>query len=225
MAARTLQEQASGPITNPGEMGFTHELAVEVLRSIPQYRASFKRVYGNDEIKFDDATNAIAAFEATLVTPNAPFDRWLKGDKAAISPTALKGYQLFKSIGCVACHNGEAVGGGSFQKMGMVEPYVTQNPAQGVAGLTGKDADRMLFKVPTLRNVALTYPYFHDGAYWKLEEAVDVMARLQLGRKLGTEEVGQIVAFLETLTGDQPDFKLPILPPSSAQTPRPQPFN
>jgi len=99
------------------------------------------------------------------------------------------------------------------------------SPAQGVAGLTGKDADRMLFKVPTLRNVALTYPYFHDGAYWKLEEAVDVMARLQLGRKLGTEEVSQIVAFLETLTGDQPDFKLPILPPSSAQTPRPQPFN
>ncbi|MDP9529238.1 cytochrome-c peroxidase [Pseudomonas protegens] len=223
--AATLQEQASGPITNPGEMGFTHELAVEVLRSIPQYRASFKRVYGNDEISFEDATNAIAAFEDTLVTPNAPFDRWLKGDKAAISPTALKGYQLFKSIGCVACHNGEAVGGGSFQKMGMIEPYVTQNPAQGVAGLTGKDADRMLFKVPTLRNVALTYPYFHDGAYWKLEEAVDVMARLQLGRKLGTEEVGQIVAFLETLTGDQPDFKLPILPPSSAQTPRPQPFN
>lgn len=223
--AATLQEQASGPITNPGEMGFTHELAVEVLRSIPQYRASFKRVYGNDEIRFEDATNAIAAFEDTLVTPNAPFDRWLKGDKAAISPTALKGYQLFKSIGCVACHNGEAVGGGSFQKMGMIEPYVTQNPAQGVAGLTGKDADRMLFKVPTLRNVALTYPYFHDGAYWKLEEAVDVMARLQLGRKLGAEEVGQIVAFLETLTGDQPDFKLPILPPSSPQTPRPQPFN
>ncbi|QZI71698.1 cytochrome-c peroxidase [Pseudomonas protegens] len=223
--AATLQEQASGPITNPGEMGFTHDLAVDVLRSIPQYRASFKRVYGNDEISFEDATNAIAAFEDTLVTPNAPFDRWLKGDKAAISPTALKGYQLFKSIGCVACHNGEAVGGGSFQKMGMIEPYVTQNPAQGVAGLTGKDADRMLFKVPTLRNVALTYPYFHDGAYWKLEEAVDVMARLQLGRQLGTEEVGQIVAFLETLTGDQPDFKLPILPPSSAQTPRPQPFN
>ncbi|SEB50880.1 cytochrome c peroxidase [Pseudomonas saponiphila] len=223
--AATLQEQASGPITNPGEMGFSHELAVEVLRSIPQYRASFKRVYGNDEISFEDATNAIAAFEDTLVTPNAPFDRWLKGDKAAISPTALKGYQLFKSIGCVACHNGEAVGGGSFQKMGMLEPYVTKNPAQGVAGLTGKDADRMLFKVPTLRNVALTYPYFHDGAYWKLEEAVDVMARLQLGRQLDTEEVGQIVAFLETLTGDQPDFKLPILPPSSAQTPRPQPFN
>ncbi|MGC5703542.1 cytochrome-c peroxidase [Pseudomonas sp. NFXW11] len=223
--AATLQEQAGGPIANPGEMGFTHELAVDVLRSIPQYRASFKRVYGSEEIKFDDVTNAIAAFEDTLVTPNAPFDRWLKGDQAAISPTALKGYQLFKSIGCVACHNGEAVGGTSFQKMGMVEPYVTQNPAQGVAGLTGKDADRMRFKVPTLRNVALTYPYFHDGAYWKLEEAVDVMARLQLGRKLGDEEIGQIVAFLETLTGDQPDFKLPMLPPSSAQTPLPQPFN
>lgn len=223
--AANLQEQAGGPIANPGEMGFTHDLAVEVLRSIPQYRASFKRVYGDDGIKFEDVTNAIAAFEETLVTPNAPFDRWLLGDKKAISPTALQGYQLFKSIGCVGCHNGQAVGGSSFQKMGMVEPYATKNPAQGVAGLTGKDADRMMFKVPTLRNVALTYPYFHDGAYWKLEEAVDVMSRLQLGRKLSTDEVNQIVAFLDTLTGDQPNFKLPVLPPSSAQTPHPTPFN
>ncbi|AYG06394.1 cytochrome-c peroxidase [Pseudomonas fluorescens] len=223
--AATLQEQAGGPIANPGEMGFTHDLAVDVLRSIPQYQAAFKKVYGDDGIKFDDVTNAIAAFEETLVTPNAPFDRWLLGDKKAISATAAQGYQLFKSIGCVACHNGEAVGGSTFQKMGMVEPYATQNPAQGVAGLTGKDQDRMMFKVPTLRNVALTYPYFHDGAYWNLSEAVDVMARLQLGRKLSTDEVSQIVAFLDTLTGDQPDFKLPILPPSSAKTPRPAPFN
>lgn len=222
--AATLKEQAGGPIANPGEMGFTHDLAADVLRSIPQYREAFKSVYGNDNVNIDEITDALAAFEETLVTPNAPFDRWLKGDKSAISPTALKGYELFKNTGCVACHNGEAVGGNSMQKMGLVEPYVTKNPAEGIAGLTGKDADRMRFKVPTLRNVELTYPYFHDGAYWKLEDAVDVMARLQLGRKLNHEEVGQIVAFLKTLTGDQPDFKLPILPPSSTDTPHPVPF-
>jgi cytochrome c peroxidase len=222
--AATLKEQAGGPIANPGEMGFTHDLAADVLRSIPQYREAFKSVYGNDNVNIDEITDALAAFEETLVTPNAPFDRWLKGDKNAISPTALKGYELFKNTGCVACHNGEAVGGNSMQKMGLVEPYVTKNPAEGIAGLTGKDADRMRFKVPTLRNVELTYPYFHDGAYWKLEDAVDVMARLQLGRKLNHEEVGQIVAFLKTLTGDQPDFKLPILPPSSTDTPHPVPF-
>ena len=222
--AATLKEQAGGPIANPGEMGFTHNLASDVVRSIPQYRDSFKAVYGNDKVSIDDITDALAAFEETLVTPNSPFDRWLKGDKDAISPTALKGYELFKNTGCIACHNGEAVGGSSMQKMGMVEPYVTKNPSEGVAGLTGKDADRMRFKVPTLRNVELTYPYFHDGAYWNLDEAVDVMARLQLGRQLSKEEVTQIVAFLKTLTGDQPDFKLPQLPPSSPQTPRPVPF-
>lgn len=222
--AKTLKEQAGGPIANPGEMAFSHDLALDVLRSIPQYRGAFQAVYGDDGVKIDDVTDAIAAFEETLVTPHSPFDRWLLGDASAISSKAQEGYQLFKSVGCVACHNGEAVGGGSFQKMGMVEPYATKNKAEGVAGLTGKDADRMMFKVPTLRNVELTYPYFHDGAYWKLEEAVDVMARLQLGRKLSTDEVGQIVAFLKTLTGDQPSFALPILPPSTAETPRPQPF-
>ncbi|MFN1265150.1 cytochrome-c peroxidase [Pseudomonas lundensis] len=222
--AKTLKEQAGGPIANPGEMGFTHNLASDVVRSIPQYRASFKAVYGDDTVSIDHITDALAAFEETLVTPNAPFDRWLKGEKDAISPAAVKGYELFKNTGCIACHNGEAVGGASMQKMGMIEPYVTKNPSEGVAGLTGKDTDRMLFKVPTLRNVELTYPYFHDGAYWNLDEAVDVMARLQLGRKLSQEEVGQIVAFLKTLTGDQPSFMLPQLPPSSAHTPPPVPF-
>lgn len=222
--AKTLKEQAGGPIANPGEMGFTHNLASDVVRSIPQYRASFKAVYGDDTVSIDHITDALAAFEETLVTPNAPFDRWLKGEKDATSPAAVKGYELFKNTGCIACHNGEAVGGASMQKMGMIEPYVTKNPSEGVAGLTGKDTDRMLFKVPTLRNVELTYPYFHDGAYWNLDEAVDVMARLQLGRKLSQEEVGQIVAFLKTLTGDQPSFMLPQLPPSSAHTPHPVPF-
>lgn len=223
--AADLKEQAGGPIANPMEMGFTHTLAVDVLESIPQYRESFKKVYGKKSIDIDQVTDAIAAFEETLVTPNSRFDQWLKGDKKALTKDELAGYQLFKEVGCTACHNGSAVGGNSFQKMGLVEPYSTKNPAEGVAGLTGNDADRMKFKVPTLRNVELTYPYFHDGAYWNLEEAVDVMARLQLGRKLQDKQVKQITAFLKTLTGEQPSFALPILPPSTAKTPRPQPFN
>lgn len=222
--AADLKEQAAGPIANPMEMAFTHILAIDVLRSIPQYRESFKAVYKTDEITLDEVTDAIAEFEKTLVTPNSRFDLWLKGDQQAISQIELEGYQLFKSIGCVACHNGPALGGNSFQKMGLVEPYETSNPAEGVAGLTGKDADRFKFKVPTLRNVELTYPYFHDGAYWKLEESVDIMARLQLGRKLSEEEIGKITAFLKTLTGEQPSFALPLLPPSNNDTPRPQPF-
>lgn len=223
--AADLKEQAAGPIANPGEMAFTHSLAVDTLASIPQYRESFRKVYGEAPISIDQVTDAIAEFEKTLVTPFSRFDRWLLGDAQALSEQELRGYQLFKDTGCVACHNGPGVGGNSFQKMGVVEAYATANPAEGVAALTGKDADRFKFKVPTLRNVELTYPYFHDGAYWKLEEAVDVMARLQLGRKLADEEVASITAFLKTLTGQQPSFALPILPPSHSDTPRPQPFD
>ncbi|GAB3379480.1 hypothetical protein GCM10027514_18250 [Azotobacter armeniacus] len=168
--AADLKEQAAGLIANPQEMAFSHILAVDVLSSIPQYRKSFKAIYQSNKITLDAVTDAIAEFEKTLVTPNSRFDRWLQGDETALSKTELEGYQLFKSVGCVACHNGPAVGGGSFQKMGLVTTYQTSNPAQGVAGLTGKETDRFLFKVPTLRNVELTYPYFHDGAYWKLEE-------------------------------------------------------
>lgn len=222
--AKDLKEQAGGPIANPGEMAFTHELAIDTLKSIPGYVAEFKQVFKTDKLSIDEVTTAIAAFEETLVTPNSRFDRWLDGDHKALASNELEGYKLFKESGCVACHNGPNLGGNSFQKMGLVEPYETSNPAQGVAGLTGKDADRFKFKVPTLRNVELTYPYFHDGAYWKLEESVDIMARLQLGRKLSEEEIGKITAFLKTLTGEQPSFALPLLPPSNNDTPRPQPF-
>jgi len=223
--AATLKEQAAGPIANPKEMAFTHTLAVDVLSSIPQYRESFRKIYKTDQITLDAVTDAIAEFEKTLVTPNSRFDRWLEGDEQALSKTELEGYQLFKSVGCVACHNGPAVGGNSFQKMGLAAPYKTSNPAEGVAGLTGKESDRQVFKVPTLRNIELTYPYFHDGAYWKLEEAVDVMARVQLGRQLQADEIDKITAYLKTLTGEQPRFEMPILPPSTAQTVKPSPFN
>ena len=222
--ARDLKQQAEGPIANPGEMAFTHELAVEVIASIPQYVTAFGAAFGTPRVDIDRITTAIAAFEETLVTPNSRFDRWLLGNNDAITSEELDGYRLFKTSGCVACHNGPAAGGTSFRKMGVVEPYRTNNPAEGRVAVTGKDADRFNFKVPTLRNVELTYPYFHDGAAATLGEAVDVMGRVQLGRRFTAVENASIVAFLKTLTGDQPAFVLPLLPPSSDETPRPSPF-
>ena len=221
--AADLKEQAGGPIANPGEMAFSHTLAIDVLQSIPGYVREFRQVFGKDKIDIDQVTTAIAEFEKTLVTPNSRFDQWLLGKKDALSKDELEGYKLFKESGCVACHNGEAVGGNSFQKMGVVEPY-KGNTSDGRAAVTGNDADRFNYQVPTLRNVEMTYPYFHDGAYWTLTEAVDVMGRLQLGKKFSKEENARIVAFLKTLTGEQPKFLLPILPPSSDKTPRPTPF-
>jgi len=162
--------------------------------------------------------------EKTLVTPNSRFDQWLLGNKDALTAEEMAGYELFKNSGCTACHNGPAVGGNSFQKMGVVEPYKSTSPAEGMSGVTGKDADRFKFKVPTLRNVEMTYPYFHDGEAQTLTQAVDVMGRLQLGKKFSPKENAQIVAFLKTLTGDQPSFLLPILPPSTDKTPPPKPF-
>ncbi len=222
--AKDLKAQAGGPIANPGEMAFTHELAVDVLNSIPAYKAEFKKVFGKDAANIDMVTDAIAAFEETLVTPDSRFDKWLKGDKKALSQAEQQGYTLFKDSGCTACHYGPAVGGSSFQTMGLVAKYDTPNKAVGVAGLTGKDADRMKFKVPTLRNVEMTYPYFHDGEADSLEKAVEIMGKLQVGRAYNPEEIAKIVAFLKTLTGKQPDFKMPILPPSTNDTPKPKPF-
>ena len=223
--AKGLKEQAGGPIANPGEMAFTHKLAVDVLRSIPQYRGRFKQVFGADEISIDMVTDAIAAFEETLVTPDSRFDMWLKGDKNAISQNELEGYKLFKESGCASCHHGTAVGGTSFQKMGVLTPYKTANKVEGRKEVTGKETDRFVFKVPTLRNIELTYPYFHDGEVESLEEAVDIMGRIQLGKEFSNKDNAKIVAFLKTLTGKQPDFKLPVLPPSVNETPKPEPFD
>lgn len=222
--AADLKEQAGGPIANPGEMASTHTLALDVLQSIPAYTTEFKQVFGSDKINIEQVTQAIAEFEKTLVTPNSRFDQWLLGNKNAITEQELAGYNLFKQVGCTACHNGEALGGNSFQKMGLVKPYKTSNTAEGLSGVTGKDADRFKFKVPTLRNVEMTYPYFHDGEAATLTDAVDVMGKLQLGKQFSESENAQIVAFLKTLTGDQPSFIMPILPASVDKTPRPKPF-
>lgn len=222
--AKDLQAQAGGPIANPGEMAFTHTLAINVLESIPAYVREFKQVYGKSNIDIEQVTKAIAEFEKTLVTPNSRFDQWLLGDEDALTADELSGYKLFKASGCAACHNGEAAGGNSFQKMGVLEPYRANSPVEGLIAVTGKDADRFKFKVPTLRNIEMTYPYFHDGEAETLAEAVDIMGGLQLGKKFSEKENALIVAFLKTLTGDQPVFQLPILPPSTERTPQPQPF-
>jgi cytochrome c peroxidase len=222
--AADLKEQAAGPIANPAEMAASHDLAVEVLTSIPQYEEEFEAVFGSPGIDIDRITTAIAEFEESLVTPGAPFDLWLQGDEGALTAAELQGYALFKQNGCIACHNGPAAGGNSFQKMGLVAPYETDNEAIGLAGVTGNEADEYKFKVPTLRNVEMTYPYFHDGGAATLTEAVDVMARVQLGKELTPEDTALMVAFLKTLTGEQPAFGLPILPPSTDATVRPAPF-
>ncbi|MCP5538199.1 MAG: cytochrome-c peroxidase [Akkermansiaceae bacterium] len=222
--AANLKEQAGGPIANPGEMASTHTLAIDILNSIPAYVKEFNQVFGEKKITIDHVTDAIAEFEKTLVTPNSRFDQWLKGNKDAISEQELNGYKLFKSNGCVACHNGEAVGGTMYQKMGLIKPYPTSNPSKGRYEVTKNDADLNMFKVPTLRNVELTYPYFHDGGAKTLEQAVKIMGDVQFGKKLTDAEVADIVAFLKTLTGEQPSFTLPILPPSNPNTPAPKPF-
>jgi len=134
--ASDLKEQAGGPIANPGEVAFTHVLAIGTLETIPGYVRSFERVYGDEVITIEEVTDAIAAFEETLVTPNSPFDRFLKGDQNAITMEAKAGYELFKSVGCTACHNGKAVGGSSFQKMGVVKPYDTTSTVAGRSAVT-----------------------------------------------------------------------------------------
>lgn len=222
--AKDLKAQAGGPIENPGEMGSTHQLAVEVVKSISGYQNAFKGAFGSDGVDIDRITTAIAEFEKTLVTPNSRFDQWLKGKKEAITQQEKDGYALFKSSGCIACHNGVAVGGSSYQKMGAIKPYKTESKAEGRFGVTGKVEDKLMFKVPTLRNIELTYPYFHDGNAATLTDAVDIMGKIQLGKTFSKDENASIVAFLKTLTGDQPAFVLPILPPSVDSTPKPVPF-
>lgn len=220
--AKDLQEQAAGPIENPKEMAFTHDLAIGTLKSIPQYQQWFKKAYGSENFTIAEVTDAIATFEKTLRTPNSKFDKWLKGDDSALTVQQVEGYALFKQKGCIACHSGPLAGGQMYQKMGLVKSFKTDNPDIGRAAITGKEFDKYVFKVPTLRNVELTYPYFHDGSVWDLQEAVEVMADIQLGQSLTKSESRKITAFLRSLTGEQPQITLPHLPPSTHSTTRPQ---
>ena len=216
--AKTLAEQATGPITNPLEMAMTPELAEGVIRSIPGYRPYFEKAFGSKNPTFSEIAEALAAFETTLTTPNAPFERYLKGDKNALTQQQIDGLKLFRRSGCIRCHSGNLLGGTSFQKVGSVRPYVTDNSSEGRMDVSGKPWDEMMFKVPTLLNVERTAPYFHDGAVKTLPDAVKKMADIQLDMNLSEKQVEEIVAFLESLNGELPKIEKPTLPPSGPET-------
>lgn len=216
--AKTLAEQATGPITNPLEMAMTPELAEGVIRSIPGYRPYFEKAFGSKNPTFSEIAEALAAFETTLTTPNAPFERYLKGDKNALTQQQIDGLKLFRRSGCIRCHSGNLLGGTSFQKVGSVRPYVTDNSSKGRMDVSGKPWDEMMFKVPTLLNVERTAPYFHDGAVKTLPDAVKKVADIQLDMNLSEKQVEEIVAFLESLNGELPKIEKPTLPPSGPET-------
>jgi cytochrome c peroxidase len=226
--AQDLQEQAGGPLVNPLEMGTTERHVVEQLQSIPGYVAEFKQAFPEqaEPITFENVRHAIALFEATLLTPHAPFDRFLQGDEDALTAEQQEGLQLFIQKGCAACHSGINVGGGMYAPFGVVEkPGAAILPPtdKGRFEVTKTVSDEYVFKVPTLRNIALTPPYFHTGKAWDLRQAVAVMGASQLGITLTDAEIDHITAFLHALTGEQPQVVYPTLPPSVATTPRPQP--
>ena len=199
--AKDLKEQAAGPIENPVEMGHTMVDAVKILKQSKTYRENFNDIYSNGITK-DNIADAIAEFEKTLITPDSPFDRYLKGDKEAISQKAKKGYFLFESKGCILCHHGVNIGGNFYNKFGIYEDADTEH--LGRYNITKREEDKHVFKVPSLRNIALTAPYMHDGRVTTLTEAVKLMTQYQLGRHMEMGDIEAIVEFLETLTGELP---------------------
>lgn len=197
--AADLVEQAKGPILNPVEMGMpSEEQAVENIRGEESYRQAFAKVYGGEGVTYQNIAEAIAAFERTLITRDR-FDDYLKGDLAALNEQEKRGLETFMDSGCGGCHAGALLGGNLYQKMGLVKPYANTED-KGRMAVTGKESDKYVFKVPSLRNIALTGPYFHDGAVESLEEAVRQMATLQLGRELNEQQVADITAFLGSLS-------------------------
>lgn len=203
--ASSLEEQAGGPIHNPKEMGSNWQEVLAKLGQDEALVAEAKAVYP-EGLSPKTISDAIATFERSLATPNSRFDRWLRGDKAALAADEQRGYQLFKSYGCIACHQGVNVGGNMFQVFGVMGNYFDKRPGNeadlGRFNVTKQDTDRHVFKVPTLRNVAVTAPYFHDGSAATLDEAVEVMFRYQLGRQAPRQDKELIVKFLQTLTGE-----------------------
>jgi len=199
--AATIEEQAKGPILNPVEMGMSGDVAViDKLRAIPGYQPLFAAAFPNQPqpITYDNIALAIGAFERKLVTP-APFDRYLAGDTGALTEQQQLGLAKFMDNGCIICHTGPLLGGSMYQKLGLVKPYPSKDP--GRAKVTNSPADQNIFKVPSLRNIAQTGPYFHDGSLKTLPETVKVMGEYQLGRQLSDQDVALIVDFLGSLTG------------------------
>jgi cytochrome c peroxidase len=220
----TVEEQALVPLLNPLEMAAPNEKYVlEVLASMPQYVGAFKKAFPGekDPITLVNLGRAIGAFERKLTT-RARWDEYLEGKADALTDKEVEGLKLFTNLGCMGCHTGEFLGGSMYEKVGVVQPWPGQKD-QGRYDLTRRDADRMMFKVPTLRNVSETAPYFHDGSAATLQEAVTMMGRHQLGVQLDAAEVDAIVTWLKSLKGDLPMGYIasPELPPSTASTPKP----
>lgn len=222
--AADVEEQAKGPILNPVEMAMPDEKTViATLKSMPQYVELFRKAFPKDKepVNYDNMALAIGAFERKLMTPSR-WDRFLQGDKAALNDAEKTGFLKFVNTGCATCHMGACVGGTMFQKMGAAKPYPGLKD-EGRAKVTGRAEDRFFFKVPGLRNIEKTWPYFHDGSVKSLDEAVKLMAEYELGADLTPADVTAIVTWLKTLTGEIPQdyIKPPALPPSTAKTPKP----
>ncbi len=204
--AATLEEQAAEPVHNPLEMGSDWPQVIGKLKKDPEYVAAFGRIYDGN-ISGETIVDAIATFERSLTTPDSPFDRYLQGERQAITEEQKEGYGLFRSYGCVVCHQGVNVGGNVFHRMGAVADYFADRGGEitpddlGRYNVTGQEADRHVFKVPSLRVVRHTAPYFHDGSAETLEEAVSIMARYQLGLAISGEDIRRIISFLHSLEG------------------------
>ena len=200
--APTVEEQAKGPILAGGEMAMpSAEAVVKKINGIKGYKDLFEAAFPNSSpaITYDNVGKAIGAYERLFVTPSK-FDNLLAGELSALNEKQKRSLKKFVTSGCVTCHTGNLLGGNIYQKLGLVKPWPNQKD-QGRFAITKKEQDKMFFKVPSLRNIEKTGPYFHDGSSEKLTEAVEVMARHQLGREFSKEEISDIVAFLKTLTG------------------------
>ena len=200
--AKDLKDQANGPLHNPVEMDMVPREIERYLASNDYYVEGFQKVYGTAP-RYDDMLDAIAEFEKALYTPNCKFDRFLRGE-TSLNDLEAKGYRLFKTLGCITCHNGVNVGGNSFQKFGLIYPYPWKESFPDRYALTRDLSDRNVYKVPTLRNIELTAPYFHDGSVPTLKKALEKMAYHNLGFDLDPSEVEALEAFLKTLTGEKP---------------------
>ncbi len=224
--AKDLREQAKGPVQATVEMNSTPERTVETLRSMPGYVEQFQRAFpGEPEaLTFDNMAKAIEVFEATLLTPDSSFDKYLKGEDDALNNAEKEGLRLFMSKGCRSCHGGVNLGGTGYFAFGVVErpgAEILPPTDKGRFAVTKTASDEYVFKSPSLRNIALTAPYFHSGRVWDLKQAVEIMGSSQLGITLNESEADAIVAFLNTLTGRQPVISYPVLPPRTAATPLP----
>ena len=220
--AADVEEQAGGPLVNPVEMANdSQEAAAAKIAKIPEYQELFKTAFPEDgAVSFKNITAALGAFERTLLTPTK-WDDYLKGNVNALNEQERKGVRAFMDNGCIACHSGVNLGGTTFQKFGLVEgPYwkFIEDPKhdKGRADVTKKAEDEFFFRVPGLRNVERTYPYFHNGSVWELDKAVNIMAKAQLGKTLAPEDTENIVAFLKALSGTVPESArtMPELPVS-----------